>query len=145
MIDAKRNLALTPADEVAIIPRTFEKSSASPTVPDPSAPENGAENAPPRPFRQAKTGQCDPIRMPEVLMAIAQLTGGKAPGPDGYLVELYKRFHSLRPYPLMLLNRIYCTGNIPTNLGAFYVALIAKPGEIPKMQATNAQLLLLSQ
>ena len=133
MIDAKRNLALTPADEVALIPGTFEKRSADPTVPDPSAAENGPENALPRPFRQIKMGQCDPIRMPEVLMAIAQLTEGKAPGPDGRPVELYTRLHSRRPYPLMLLNGLYRTGNIPTNLRAFYVAPAAKPGKIPKM------------
>lgn len=74
------------------------------------------------------------------LLAIARLTEGKAPGPDGYSVELYKRFYSLRPFPLVLLNGIYRAGNIPTILRAVYVAPVAKPGKILKMQATSAQL-----
>ena len=67
-----------------------------------------------------------------MILSISHLPTRKAPGPDGLLVELYKKLTSLHPYLLKLLNDIYRTGAIPAALRDIYIVPITKQGKDPR-------------
>ena len=144
MIDKNGKLVLTPKDKVDLITDTFERKFAAPALNDPSVDNQDPNNIPLPPFRQRHMGTFEPIRLAEMRLAIAQLKEGKAPGPDGYPVEFYKRLPSLHPYLLALLNKIYESGEIPTELRAIYVAPIAKPGKDARDPANKRPISLIN-
>ena len=77
-------------------------------------------------------GDFQPLREQEILLAIARLSAGKTPGPDGFPVEIYKNLKALRPFLLALLSSIYRTGDIPRARGSISAVPITKPGKPPK-------------
>ena len=106
MIDERGNMVLTPHEKVELISRTFSRRFAAPAVTNPSLPAQNPDNVPLRLFRNEEMGQHRPIRLQEMLLAIAHFPNGKAPGPDGFPVEIYKRLNTLHPYILTLLDAI---------------------------------------
>lgn len=49
---------------------------------------------------EQKAEICKPVNKEEVLKAICILKGGKAPGPDGFGPEFYKKFSKIIVDPL---------------------------------------------
>ena len=132
MLDEEGKLVLTPQERVALITRTFRKRFAAPAMTNPHLSKKDPNNVPLPPYRNMKMGSFQPIREQEMILAIEHLSTGKAPGPDGFPVEMYKHLKALRPYLLALLNGIYRTGDIPRELRTIFVVPITKPGKSPK-------------
>ena len=132
MLNEAGKLILTPREKVILITKTFHKKFSAPARINPQLPKENPNNIPLEPYRKKQMGPCQPIRLQEMLLAIAHLPTGKAPGPDGFPVEIYKHLPVLRPYLLALLNAMYETGEIPKELRRIYVAPITKPGKAPR-------------
>ena len=57
---------------------------------------------------------------------------GKAPGPDGIPVEIYKKFSKkLQLHLLEMFNESYKTGILPPSLRSAIITLVLKPGKPP--------------
>ncbi|GFS26516.1 LINE-1 retrotransposable element ORF2 protein [Elysia marginata] len=71
-----------------------------------------------------------PIMKDEVRAAIRKMKAGKATGPDGVAVEMIEALEEYRVEKLTsLLNNIYDTGEIPTDISRpVFIALSKKPG-----------------
>ena len=132
MLDEHGRIVLTPKEKVALITRTFRSKFAAPAITNPQLSKQNPNNVPLPPYRNKNMGTFQPIREQEMIMAIAHLSTGKAPGPDGFPVEIYKHLTALRPYLLALLNGMYRTGDIPRELRTIFVVPITKPGKSPK-------------
>ncbi|KAG7522338.1 hypothetical protein JOB18_019938 [Solea senegalensis] len=71
-----------------------------------------------------------PFRLTEISNAISAMQSGKAPGPDGYPIEFYKKFSTkLAPLILEMLNDSVGTGALPRTLTEASITLIPKPGK----------------
>ena len=113
MIDQQGCLIVSPKERVQLITRTFRKRFAAPAVINPALPASDPNNVPLKLFRRENMGEFLPLRLQEMVLAIAHLSSGKSPGPDGVPVEIFKRLSSLQCHLLALLNAIYHTGDIP--------------------------------
>ncbi|GFS20164.1 LINE-1 retrotransposable element ORF2 protein [Elysia marginata] len=71
-----------------------------------------------------------PIIKDEVRAAIRKMKAGKATGPDGVAVEMIEALEEYGVEKLTsLLNEIYDTGEIPTDISrSVFIALPKKPG-----------------
>ena len=79
-----------------------------------------------------------------MLKSVSNLSGGKAPGPDGLPGEIFKRLPSLIPPLQVMLNAIYYRGKIPKLLRRLHVALIRKPGKDPQKAENRRPISLLN-
>ncbi|KAG7478922.1 hypothetical protein JOB18_012902 [Solea senegalensis] len=71
-----------------------------------------------------------PFRLTEISNAISAMQSGKAPGPDGYPIEFYKKFSTkLAPLILEMLNDSVGTGALPRTLTEASITLIPKSGK----------------
>ncbi|KAG7493595.1 hypothetical protein JOB18_012645 [Solea senegalensis] len=71
-----------------------------------------------------------PFRLTEISNAISAMQSGKAPGPDGYPIEFYKKCSTkLAPLILEMLNDSVGTGALPQTLTEASITLIPKPGK----------------
>lgn len=71
-----------------------------------------------------------PFRLTEILNAISAMQSGKAPGPDGYPVEFYKKISAkLAPLILEMFNDLLGSGALPQTLTEASITLIPKPGK----------------
>uniref|UniRef100_A0A3B4VI77 Reverse transcriptase domain-containing protein n=1 Tax=Seriola dumerili TaxID=41447 RepID=A0A3B4VI77_SERDU len=71
-----------------------------------------------------------PITLNEVISSISAMQSGKAPGPDSYPVEFYKRFSSkLAPLLLEMFNHSLDQGSLPQTLTEANITLLLKPGK----------------
>lgn len=60
------------------------------------------------------------------------MNSGKAPSPDGILVEFYKKFKEKLKQPLInMFNESYINGTLPSSLRLAMITVILKPGKSP--------------
>ena len=69
------------------------------------------------------------VRLAEVRRAFLNLPPRKAPGPDGFPAELYKKLPALLTPLTDPLNLIFRTGRNPNTLRGIYLVPLAKPGK----------------
>lgn len=73
-----------------------------------------------------------PVTAAEVAQAIAAMQSSKAPGPDGFPIEFYKKFASLLgPLLVAVYNESFDTGTLPPTLTQASISLIPKEGKDP--------------
>ena len=66
----------------------------------------------------------------ELSEAIDSMKGGKAPGPDGILIEIYKNFKDMLLVPLLnMCEESLEKGELPPSLQNALITLILKPGK----------------
>ncbi len=74
----------------------------------------------------------DDLRSGELFEAIISMKGGKAPGPDGIPIELYKVFHHKLICPLLdMYQESLNNGALPPSLNTAVITLLLKPGKTP--------------
>lgn len=77
------------------------------------------------------------LSIQELKEALTHMNTGKAPGPDGLPIELYKRFSDkllpilLLPHLLEMYNESYRKGILPPSLRLAAISLLLKPGKAP--------------
>lgn len=80
----------------------------------------------------AKDNLDKPIHLQEIIDSIQKMQSGKSPGPDGYLVEFYKKFSSqLAPILLEMFNHSFNQNHLPQTLTEASISLLLKPGKDP--------------
>uniref|UniRef100_A0A3B3HDP0 Reverse transcriptase domain-containing protein n=1 Tax=Oryzias latipes TaxID=8090 RepID=A0A3B3HDP0_ORYLA len=71
-----------------------------------------------------------PLDHKEITNAIHSMQNGKAPGPDGYPIEFYKKFSNrLSPILLDMFNDSLSRGSLPQTLTEASITLLLKPGK----------------
>lgn len=81
---------------------------------------------------EAKTDLDKHLSIEELTEAMKGLSSGKAPGPDGLPIELYKTFAGkLLPHLLEVFNESYEKGILPPSLRVAVIFLLLKPGKCP--------------
>jgi len=79
---------------------------------------------------EKRTDLDKPITLNEVISSISAMQSAKAPGPDGYPVEFYKRFSpKLVPLLLEMFNHSLDQGALPQTLTEANITLLLKPGK----------------
>lgn len=72
------------------------------------------------------------ITLEEILTAISQFPNNKAPGPDGFIIELYKKYSSnLAPLLLRMFTHSKDTTELPPSLYNANIAIILKKDRDP--------------
>lgn len=71
-----------------------------------------------------------PLNRTEILKAMREMQNGKAPGPDGYPIEFYKKFSDkLLTILLDMFNDSLYNGSLPQTLTEASITLLLKPGK----------------
>ncbi len=85
------------------------------------------------------------LSIEELVDAVQSMNSGKAPGPDGLPVEIYKTFSKrLMPYLLEMYTESYETGILPPSLRSALNTLVLKPGKSPTDRASYRPISLMS-
>ncbi len=85
------------------------------------------------------------LSIEELVDAVQSMNSGKAPGPDGLPVEIYKTFSKrLMPYLLEMYTESYETGILPPSLRSALITLVLKPGKSPTDRASYRPISLMS-
>lgn len=78
------------------------------------------------------------ITLEEINTAIAQFTNSKAPGPDGYVIEFYKKYcANLAPLMLRMFKRSKENAKLPQTLYEDTIALILKKYDRDSMEMSS--------
>ena len=94
---------------------------------------------------EAKTDLDKHLCVEELSEAKKGLSSGKAPGPDGLPIELYKTFAGkLLPHLLEMFNKSYEKGILPPSLRAAVISLLLKPGKCPLDRTSYRPISLMS-
>lgn len=94
---------------------------------------------------EAKTDLDKHLCVEELSEAMKGLSSGKAPGPDGLPIELYKTFAGkLLPHLLETFNESYEKGILPPSLRAAVISLLLKPGKCPLDRTSYRPISLMS-
>ena len=73
-----------------------------------------------------------PVAAAEVAQAIVAMQSSKAPGPDGFPIEFYKKFSALLgPLLVAVYNESFNTGTLPSTFTQASISLIPKEGKDP--------------
>lgn len=73
-----------------------------------------------------------PIKLEEIVQAIKDMQSSKAPGPDGYPTEFFKKFcEKLAPLLLNVFNESIERGSLPVTLTQASISLLLKKGKDP--------------
>ena len=88
------------------------------------------------PFRGHITKSLVPITLREISKAMNNMARGKAPGPDGYLVELYRNATVLHRALETVRNAVMRTGRLPRSLRRLYIVPLIKRGKDPAERAS---------
>ncbi len=73
-----------------------------------------------------------PVVASEVAEAITAMQSSKAPGPDGFPIEFYKKFATLLgPLLVAVYNESFDTGTLPLTLTQASISLLPKEGKDP--------------
>lgn len=76
---------------------------------------------------------CRPITQSEILKIIQLLPNNKAPGPDGFSGEFYKKFSKILISPLSeMFQSSYVVGALPPSLMEANISLVLKKGKPPE-------------
>uniref|UniRef100_A0A3B3YM34 Reverse transcriptase domain-containing protein n=1 Tax=Poecilia mexicana TaxID=48701 RepID=A0A3B3YM34_9TELE len=85
------------------------------------------------------------LSVEELKMALSHMNSGKAPGPDGLPIELYKKFpDKLLPPLLEAFNESYEKGTLPPSLRLATISLLLKPGKPPTEMGSYRPISLMS-
>jgi len=85
------------------------------------------------------------INLDEIMQVISSFPNNKAPGPDGFIVEFFKKFGPmLSPLLLRMFNHTMLTSSLPPTLYKANISLIPKPGRDPQMVSSYRPISLLS-
>lgn len=77
------------------------------------------------------------LTLDEISLAIRCMNSGKAAGPDGLPIEIYKKFESKLRTPLLeMFSESLQKGILPPSLRGALITLLAKPGK-PKDKCEN--------
>ena len=72
------------------------------------------------------------LELEEVSNAILKMRGGKAAGPDGLPIDIYKEFKDRLIGPLLdMYVEAFRQGSLPPSLKSALITLILKPGKSP--------------
>ena len=86
-----------------------------------------------------------PITLDEVVCSIMSLQSGKAPGPDGFPPEFFKKFHiQLAPLLLSVFKESLEKGSLPPTLRQASISLLLKDGKDPDLCGSYRPLSLLN-
>lgn len=73
-----------------------------------------------------------PITLEEIYSSIKEINNGKAPGPDGFLCEFYKKFsEQLAPLLLQMFEHSLSSGTLPNTLTEATISVITKKDKNP--------------
>lgn len=73
---------------------------------------------------------CKPITLSEIKNCIQLLPNNKAPGPDGFNAEFYKKFNTILDNPLLeMLQSSFVAGALPPSLMEANISLVLKKGK----------------
>lgn len=73
---------------------------------------------------------CKPIALSEIKNCIQLLPNNKAPGPDGFNAEFYKKFNTILDHPLLeMLQSSFVAEALPPSLMEANISLVLKKGE----------------
>lgn len=79
--------------------------------------------------RRQKENLDEDLELGEILSAISAMQSGKAPGPDGFPIDFYKKFSAqLAPLLLGMFNESLEQGRLPESLNEATITLLLKPG-----------------
>lgn len=85
------------------------------------------------------------LSIEELQEALQCMNNGKAPGPDGIPVEIYKKFAvKLMPHLLDVFNESLEKGVLPPSLRSAIITLVLKPGKSPKDKSSYRPISLMS-
>ena len=98
LIDTDGSLAINPQDKVRLVTKTFRARFSAAASNDPTLPTTDPNNVPIPPFRRPVRTPPQSVRKAEVLLALANLSEGRTPGPDGIPIDIPRRLPSLLPY-----------------------------------------------
>lgn len=85
------------------------------------------------------------LSIKELVDAVQSMSSGKAPGPDGLPVEIYKTFSKrLMPHLLEMYTESYETGILPPSLRSALITVVLKPGKSPTDRASYRPISLMS-
>ena len=133
-----------PRGGLVISTSSFGERFSAPAVVDRTLTLADRNHVPLPPFRRVVNGPHESVLMSELRLALAHLASGKAPGPDGYPLEVFKRLPSLHPYLLALLNAMFRSGLIPGGLRRIFVVSFPKPGRGASAPANRRPISLLN-
>lgn len=73
-----------------------------------------------------------PIEVADLNAAINCMNSGKAPGPDGLPIDIYKIFCDKLITPMIdMINESFNIGELPSSLRSALITVIPKPGKDP--------------
>lgn len=85
------------------------------------------------------------LTVEELLHALMGMNSGRAPGPDGLPVEIYKKFSTkLLPHLLEVFNESYERGFLPPSMRAATISLLLKPNKPPSDKTSYRPISLMS-
>lgn len=86
-----------------------------------------------------------PLSINELYDAIGNLKPNKAPGPDGYTAEFYKRFkYQLAQWLQMFFRSCIDLKEIPDTRKTAKIVVILKPGKVPSLPESYCLISLLN-
>lgn len=82
---------------------------------------------------QQREDRCRPLTQSEIKNCIQILPNNKAPGPDGFNAEFYKKFNTILVNPLFeMLQASFGAGALPLSLMEANISLVLKKGKPPE-------------
>ena len=72
-----------------------------------------------------------PIQLAELFEAVGEMSGGKAPGPDGIPIDIYKTFKKKLLPPFLDMVKEAFEKGLPPTLQSALITVILKPGKSP--------------
>ena len=94
---------------------------------------------------EARLNLEEKLTIEELLQALMGMNCGRAPGPDGLPVEIYKKFSAkLLPNLLEVFNKSYQEGILPPTLRAATISLLLKPNKSPSERTSYRPIPLMS-
>lgn len=85
------------------------------------------------------------LSIEELSEALQDMCNGKAPGPDGLPMEIYKTFAGkILPHLLEMFNESLGKGILPPSLRSALITLILKPGKPPNEKSSYRPISLMS-
>ena len=80
----------------------------------------------------------------EVVKAVETMSGGKAAGPDGFVVDVYQNFPGILASLYQLFNLIMDTGSLPLLMLKLHIAPLEKPLKDPEECSSKRPISLLN-